>query len=104
MKIGTGNDHAARATRLTRVAACGPIGHHEEVARDFAPLDLLYLYRDQVLSILTRHGIAPRESAGLSRVELTFHPRSRLRSSSMSRMPGHGRRLICTESPTKLRV
>lgn len=36
------------------------------VAEDFAPLDLLYLYREQVLSILNRDGIAHPRVCGLA--------------------------------------
>ena len=50
----------------TADAGCGGIRHHGAVARDFAPLDLLYLYRDQVLSILNRHGIAHPRICGLA--------------------------------------
>ncbi len=36
------------------------------MAEDFAPLDLLYLYREQVVSILNRHGIAHPRVCGLA--------------------------------------
>lgn len=36
------------------------------MAEDFAPLDLLYLYREQVLSILNRDGIAHPRVRGLA--------------------------------------
>ena len=40
--------------------------HYCWVAEDFAPLDLLYLYREEVLSILNRHGIAHPRVCGLA--------------------------------------
>ena len=36
------------------------------MAADFAPLDLLYLYREEVLSILNKHGTAHPRVCGLA--------------------------------------
>ena len=40
--------------------------HYWMVAEDFSPLDLLYLYREAVLSILNRHGISHPRVRGLA--------------------------------------
>ena len=52
----------------------GDLVHYCSVAEDFAPLDLLYLYREEVRSILNRHRIAhPRvcgERGGVAGVPL----------------------------------
>lgn len=40
--------------------------HYCRVPQDFAPLDLLYLYREEVLSILNRHAIADPRVCGLA--------------------------------------
>lgn len=44
----------------------GTAVHYCSVAEDLAPLDLLYLYREEVLSILNRHGIAHPRVCGLA--------------------------------------
>lgn len=40
--------------------------HYCLVSEQFAPLDLLYLYGEEVLSILNRHGIAHPRVCGLA--------------------------------------
>lgn len=41
---------------------------------DFAPLDLLYLYREQVLSVLNQHGIAHPRVCGLAAQGVALAP------------------------------
>lgn len=73
--VGTHNEPVATLCRPSTVygdargssqATVGTGVHYCSVAEDFAPLDLLYLYREEVLSILNRHGIAHPRICGLA--------------------------------------
>lgn len=64
--IGAARSQHDRAHGLEAPAVVDSTVHYCSVAEGFAPLDLLYLYREEVLSILNRRGISHPRVCGLA--------------------------------------